>query len=297
MDIQTLQCFLSVARHLNFTKAAGECHISQTAMSKKINSLENELGVALFYRDNRSVELTPAGTEFLAHTSNLIESYNSAVLHTQEVAAGFKSSLKIGIGLYEHLLLFQPMNLFHKNFPDVDIICSQFFYKPLAEHLADHLIDVMISSDQYLYMIPGVKSHIINDSDWTFVCHPDNPLAEKNDVPISRLSQYPFITMEDGTHEQLRRSVIPFGFDPVRFYKVNSYNTTLLALRANLGIAALPSYVTPFSKSAGSLSVFQAYPRYKPYNFVIAYLESNKNPAVKNLVDTILSYFSSPSFS
>lgn len=53
MDVQTIQCFVSVARHLNFTKAAQECHISQTAMSKKINSLENELGVVLFYRNNR----------------------------------------------------------------------------------------------------------------------------------------------------------------------------------------------------------------------------------------------------
>ena len=47
MDISTIRCFISVARCLNFTKAARECHITQTAMSKKINSLENELGTAL----------------------------------------------------------------------------------------------------------------------------------------------------------------------------------------------------------------------------------------------------------
>ena len=150
MDISTIRCFVSVARCLNFTKAARECHITQTAMSKKINSLENELGAALFYRDNRQVELTPAGIEFLSRSGVLLEAYADAVYHTQNVANGFESSLKLGIGVYEHLILHNVLSQYASVFPKADIICSQFLYKALAEHLNDHLIDIIISTDQYL---------------------------------------------------------------------------------------------------------------------------------------------------
>lgn len=289
MDVQTIQCFVSVARHLNFTKAAKECHISQTAMSKKINSLENELGVALFYRDNRQVELTPAGTEFFSHAYKLLEVYNSAIIRTKDIAAGFKTSLKVGIGVYEHLMLFQPLKTYHAEHPEVDIICSQFQYKALAEHLTDQLIDVMVGTDEYLYTIPGVKSHIIDDSDWSFIVSPDSPFANREDVPINELSDVPFVTTMDGTHDQIRRSLLPFGLEPKRFYRVNSYNTQLLTVRANMGFASIPSFVVPYATGRLVRSL-NTIPRYKPQKFVVAYREDTQNPAVMDFVDTLLEF-------
>lgn len=289
MDVQTIQCFVSVARHLNFTKAAQECHISQTAMSKKINSLENELGVVLFYRNNRQVELTPAGTEFFSHAYKLLEIYNSAIVRTKDIDAGLKTSLKVGIGVYEHLLLFQPLKAYHADHPEVDIICSQYLYKSLAEHLADKLIDVMVGTDEYLYTIPGVKYHVIDDSDWSFIVSPDCPFAYLENVSIGELSNIPFITTMDGTHEQIRRSLLPFGIEPKRFYRVNSYNTQLLTVRANMGFAAIPSFVVPYATGRLVRSV-NTIPRYKPQKFVVAYCEGNTNPAVLSFVEALLEF-------
>lgn len=64
MDIHTLQCFLTLAHDLNFTKAAEKEHITQSSLSRKINGLEDELGISLFYRDSHQVSLTEAGKEF-----------------------------------------------------------------------------------------------------------------------------------------------------------------------------------------------------------------------------------------
>ena len=61
MKIEKLYYFLSVAKHLNFTRAAQECHIAQPAISEQISSLEKELGVQLFERGARSIRLTAAG--------------------------------------------------------------------------------------------------------------------------------------------------------------------------------------------------------------------------------------------
>ena len=57
MNLENMKCFISLAECLNFTRAADKEHITQTSMSRKISSLEEELNVRLFYRDNHSVVL------------------------------------------------------------------------------------------------------------------------------------------------------------------------------------------------------------------------------------------------
>lgn len=61
MDMKSLNYFVHAAETLNFTKAAKECYISQTAISLSIAKMEEELGFMLFDRNNRSIRLTPAG--------------------------------------------------------------------------------------------------------------------------------------------------------------------------------------------------------------------------------------------
>uniref|UniRef100_UPI0006CF6444 LysR family transcriptional regulator n=1 Tax=Clostridium sp. NkU-1 TaxID=1095009 RepID=UPI0006CF6444 len=65
MEIRRLSYFVSVVKHKNFTKAAQEHHMVQTAMSRQIAAIEEELGVVLLKRNNRTVLLTPAGEVFL----------------------------------------------------------------------------------------------------------------------------------------------------------------------------------------------------------------------------------------
>ena len=72
MNISQLECFLSVADHLSFAKAAEELSISQPAASHQIQSLENELGGKLFHRTTRTVTLTEAGREFLDDARRMV---------------------------------------------------------------------------------------------------------------------------------------------------------------------------------------------------------------------------------
>ena len=65
MNFNQLEYFISAADNLNFTKAARECYISQTAMTQQIQALEKNLGVKLFLRDKHHIELTTAGSVYL----------------------------------------------------------------------------------------------------------------------------------------------------------------------------------------------------------------------------------------
>lgn len=77
MDIFQLQYFLSAAITGNFTMAATENNISQSSFSKHIMALENELGVKLFYRNRKSISLTPAGERLQKHAYAILGSYKS----------------------------------------------------------------------------------------------------------------------------------------------------------------------------------------------------------------------------
>ena len=96
MSIQRLPVFLSAAKHLNFTKAAEEHCISQTAVSQQIKQLEQELGFSLFVRANRGVTLTPAGKAFYRQCGQLMREYQSAVTMGQRIAEGEPNTLRLG---------------------------------------------------------------------------------------------------------------------------------------------------------------------------------------------------------
>ena len=83
MNIDNIKCFISLAECLNFTKAAEKEHVTQTSMSRRISSLETELGAPLFYRDNRMVELTAAGKVFYDQAKKLVEFYDQSVYMVQ----------------------------------------------------------------------------------------------------------------------------------------------------------------------------------------------------------------------
>lgn len=286
MEIETLQCFIKAARYRNFTKAAGECHITQTAMSRKISALEQELGLRLFDRDNRQVVLTPAGAEFLARTVTLLEYYDTAVVQTKNVANGFKNSLRIGFGAYEHILMRNAIETFCSLYPGTEIICLQFSYKALAEHLADHLIDVMVSTDQYLYSIPDVEYTIVNEEPWGFVCSEKCELAAMDVVELSRLSRYALITINDGSYDQIRRAYVPFGINPCRYYQVNSMNGKLMLVSANLGVATIPRFLE--SSIPADVVMFSSAPGFRPRKFAVSYLKENKNPDIRHFAEILM---------
>ena len=79
MTLTQLESFLILAQRLNFTQAADDLFISQPALSRMISSLEQEVGLQLFYRSSRSVSLTPAGRAFAQQCPRILDSYRAGM--------------------------------------------------------------------------------------------------------------------------------------------------------------------------------------------------------------------------
>src|SRR5882672_1017707 len=95
-DLRQLRYFIAVAERLHFGRAAAALHISQPPLSRAIQALEERLGVALFARTRRRVELTAEGARFLEEARRLAAQLETAVTELQGMAAGERGRLRIG---------------------------------------------------------------------------------------------------------------------------------------------------------------------------------------------------------
>ena len=94
--LRQIKYFQSVVHNNSFSEAAEECHISQSAISQQIKSLESELGVHLLERKNRKFTLTPAGEHFYKKSLILVADYEQLCRETLKIASGNETVLRIG---------------------------------------------------------------------------------------------------------------------------------------------------------------------------------------------------------
>jgi DNA-binding transcriptional LysR family regulator len=118
--VGTIRAFLAVARHLNFRAAADDMALTQSAVSRQIQALESEIGVALFLRHTRAVELTSAGTQLLRAVSPALERIDSAVRLIRQNAGRKIVSISTWAS-FASMWLIPRLESFQSEHPDIDI--------------------------------------------------------------------------------------------------------------------------------------------------------------------------------
>lgn len=115
-----LRAFLAVARHLNFRAAADELALTQSAVSRQIQSLEDEVGMPLFLRHSRAVELTGAGAQLLHSVQPALEAIDATVRQIRQTA-GRKSVAITTWASFAAMWLIPRLEAFQRTHPDIDI--------------------------------------------------------------------------------------------------------------------------------------------------------------------------------
>jgi len=115
-----LRAFEAVARHLNFRAAAEEMALTQSAVSRQIQSLEEEVGASLFLRHTRAVELTSAGAQLLVAVQHALPRIDGAVRQIRQ-SAGRKSVSLTTFASFASMWLIPRLEAFQRDNPDIDI--------------------------------------------------------------------------------------------------------------------------------------------------------------------------------
>ncbi|MGO1312435.1 MAG: LysR family transcriptional regulator, partial [Brevibacterium aurantiacum] len=122
MELQQLRYVLAVAEERNFTRAAAKSHVVQSALSHQIKTLEHELGVQLFARTSRRVELTEAGAAFLPAARATLDAAQRAIAEATSTMGDLRGRLLIGaIPTVTTVDVTAALGVFHRAHPNVEI--------------------------------------------------------------------------------------------------------------------------------------------------------------------------------
>lgn len=135
MDINQLNCFISVAQTLNFSEAARRNYVSQSTVSRYIGDLEKEFGVKLFTRSHRDVMLTNEGKILLGYAQEITGSLKKAKTALRQLRDGGQGRLKIGCDLTSMSFPQQCIAAFSKRYPNVTIDLSRLVADDLSQSI------------------------------------------------------------------------------------------------------------------------------------------------------------------
>lgn len=195
MDFR-LKVFVVVARHLNFTKAAGELHISQPAISKHIQELESLYAVQLFERAAHRVSLTAAGEVFLKRAEDILESYRLLNLDMNLQSGRFSGVLRIGASTtISQYVIPEIVAKFVSRFPDIRLTMFSGNSQEVEGELEAHRIDLGLVESSSRHA--GFRySHIAQD-ELVLVTGAGN--RAKQEVRIEDIDTLPLVVRESGS--------------------------------------------------------------------------------------------------
>jgi len=161
MDIKDLRCFLAVAEKLNFSRAAESLYMSQPALSLRINSMEEDLGVPLFSRTHQKVYLTPAGAVLLPEIQEILDRFDALPAMARD-SAQFTASEKgkISVALDDFLpeavlsMLAARFSGFYEKYPNITLDIDTITHGNYQSVLINRDFDIcfMGASVRHLYL-------------------------------------------------------------------------------------------------------------------------------------------------
>lgn len=241
MNISTrdLEAFLALADTRSFTRAAARCHLSQSAFSTRIASLEQLLGAKLFDRTTRSVELTQAGELFLESARRLHGEFAEAVADFRDHTNRRKGRVAVAaLPSTAAAWLPEVFAKFRAQYPGITLT--------LYDTLSDNCL-ALVRSGQVDFAIASRPSagedmlaHLLSEDHFCLVCSADHPLAAKPSLKVKDLIGYGFIhlTRDSSVRQHLEKAFHPMQAPTV--LQLEHLATVAGMVQAGLGITVVP---------------------------------------------------------
>jgi DNA-binding transcriptional LysR family regulator len=197
MDFR-LKVFFTVANRLSFTKAATELFITQPAVSKHIQELEEEYKIKVFDRNGTRISLTPAGKLLLKHSINIFEIYREIDFDMSSLINQQLGTLRLGASTTISQYIIPPLLArFHQKRKGIKVNLRNGNTEQIENALLNKEIEIGIvegqSKNKSIRYNPFLKDELV------LVCNIENPLASKEEITIEDLKNMQFVMREQGS--------------------------------------------------------------------------------------------------
>ncbi len=188
-QLADLELFLAVAQCGSFTKAGEKMFVTQSWVSKRMNLLENELGLLLFIRSKRGVILTPAGRVLKDRLKNVMGDIRSAIHEAHTVQTGASGSLRVGFLEWGTIVFMEQLEIFMEQNPQFSIEAYRQQFAELRENIAADRTDLIFTMSYDCTQLSDEEYNILEVRKVPLVAYMNNshPLAERKILNMADL--------------------------------------------------------------------------------------------------------------
>lgn len=288
LDTRSLRHFVAVAQELHFGRAARRLNISQPPLSISIRQLEERMGIALFVRNQRSVELTPAGRVLLNKALLILEALENAVSAAQAAAKGYHGVLRIGYtaaSAYEAVP--RVIAAYQQRYPLVELELLEMISTEQVAALRQQRIDLGV-----LRPVPikaPLRSHRLLRESLVVAVPQSHPLALRKRIALADLDGQPFIGF-DLRHAPYFNAMVEGVLHHARVaprlvQRATQTHAVVALVAAGLGLALVPETCTRISMNNLTFKPLHKPPAAGPEVHLCWNRESD-SPLIDNFVET-----------
>ena len=243
MDCRDLEIFLAVARHLNFTRAGEEMHLSQPSVSVRIRMLQEELGVKLFEQLGKKISMTEAGLVLERNARRIVSAFEDAQLAIQELKGLERGSLRIGASTTPGIYLVPKIVAeFKHQHPKIEIYVAIKDTRQVEELIVKNEFDFGFVGGHLI----GYDVEVIpwRTDELALVVPVTHPLAARKRVKPRDLEKELFIFREQGSATQalVEGNLRAWELKVATVMETDNPGAVKQAVQAGLGIAFLSKF-------------------------------------------------------
>jgi len=291
INLETLQYFQYTAKYKNITKAAKHFYISQSTLSRHIIALENELGVKLFERNNKNIELTEAGKVFYKECDSFIKHMETVIMNVQSADKGSSGILRITSPGNLCQVLSDSLAIMKEKYPSINLIVESYNFDEIPCSIQYDIYNVGFTYDFASFGYEDLLSTPIGTDYFSLAVSSKlfkNPTKETiaeivKSLPLILPSHIepPFLKLI--LHE-LQNSA---GVKKINTNYVNTTESVMLEASLGLGYGIVPTSLTKAKSGNENISYINLDDFSAKCAIVMLYKKSNTSELVNSFIDIV----------
>jgi len=254
ITIRQLQVFTSVAKHLSYTRAAEELHLTQPAVSMQIKQLEKSVGLNLFEQIGKKIYLTEAGSVVLEHAISITSKLKSIEIDLEQLKGIDGGRLTVCIASTVNYFATRLISRFSQAYPSVQISLDVTNRHDLLKRLETNEPDLVLMGRPP--SSADLTSTAFMDNPLVIIANPHHPLASETNIPIGRLSGESFVLREQGsgTRSAMEEMFKKYKVEPKTGTQLSGNESIKQAVEAGLGLALVSFHTVDLELKAKRLT-------------------------------------------
>jgi DNA-binding transcriptional LysR family regulator len=289
MNLKKLEAFISVLEKKSFSEAAAALKSSQPAVSLKVKSLEEELGIELLDRDRSGVFPTGAGMLVYQTAKEILEKWTNLEDQLLGFSDTLTGTLTIGASTIPGTYLVPSwIKNFRSLYPKIDVVIEISDSKKVLSKLLDHHVDVGIIG---LHQQPNkIINRAIASDELVLIVPSDHPLTQSGNLDFNLLKQYEWVLREEGsgTRKEMEEYLARQGCSLTDFnssISIGSSEAVISAVEAGLGISLISKLAAVPAEKANRIKIIEPLKPYRRSFYFSTLAEAQNRPLIKVFAD------------